>query len=162
VSQRAETQIHIVSGRRNLEAESGVSDTFQLESDGYEAAKERARNLLLEILPPLERDRFCNNGVIHVTGSRTGDVYQISAGSQTAIHHQGRVIAYACLQLSIPFPAFDRMVAEYLLIKNDENLYLLKANVFANNRSLRIATLFLIVFDVALVVNLVLAVYGLK
>ena len=137
-------------------------DDFQSDGVGYEVAKDRARNLLLEILQPSERDRFCNTGVIHVTGSRSGDVYEISPGSQTAIHHQGQVVAHACLQLSMPFPTCDRMVAEYLLIKNDENLYLLKANVFANDRSLGIPALLLIVFDVALVVNLVLAVYRLK
>jgi hypothetical protein len=145
-----------------LPSEFGTPDAFQWESDGYEAAKARARSLLLEILPPLERDRFANTGVIHVMGSRSGYVYEISPGFQTAIHRQGQVIAYACLQLSMPFPAFDRMVAEYLLIKNDENLYLVKANVFPNDRPRRIARLFLILFDVALVVNLVLAFYRLK
>lgn len=139
-----------------------ISDAFQSETGGYEVAKARARSLLLEILPPLERDRFVNTGVIHVTGSRSGDVYEISPGFQTAIHHQGRVIAHACLQLCMPFPTFDRMTAEYLLIKNDENQYLLTANVFANDRSLGIAPLLLIVFDIALVLNLVLTVYRLK
>jgi hypothetical protein len=130
--------------------------------DDHEAAKERARYLLLGILPPLERERFSNGGVVHVTGSRSGDVYEISPSSQTVIYHRGQVNAQSCLQLSMPFPTYDRMVAEYLLIKNDENLYLQKANVFPRERSLSIGAACLIAFNLVLVVNLALIIYGLK
>jgi hypothetical protein len=162
VSRRLEATNTAFTRRKKLETDAGIAEAFEPEDDGYESAKNRARNLLLEILPPIERERFCCTGVIHVTGSRSGNVYEISPGSQTTIRHQGKIIAYTCLQLSLPFPTFDRMVAEYLLIKNDENHYLLTANVFANTRPLGIATLLLIVFDVALILNFALSLYRLR
>ena len=68
-------------------------------------------------------------------------------------------VAYACLQLSIPAPTYDRMVAEYLLIRNAEDIYWKTANIFSRSgNEFGIATLFLIAFDIALFVNLLLEV----
>src|SRR5437667_304049 len=87
--------------------------------------------------------------------------YVISPYSQTEIRDasSGRCVAYACLQLSIPAPTYDRMVAEYLLIKNAEDVYWKTANIFSRSgNEFGIATLFLIAFDIALFVNLLLEV----
>ncbi len=87
--------------------------------------------------------------------------YVISPYSQTEIRDSttGRCVAYACLQLSIPAPTYDRMVAEYLLIRNAEDVYWKTANIFSRTgNEFGIATLFLIAFDIALFVNLMLEV----
>src|SRR5438477_598825 len=98
-------------------------------------------------------------GTIQYTGKR--GTYVISPYSQTEIRDSssGRCVAYACLQLSIPAPTYDRMVAEYLLIRNAEDVYWKTVNIFSRSgNEFGIATLFLIAFDIALFVNLMLEV----
>jgi hypothetical protein len=127
--------------------------------DDYERAKDKARQLLRQVLPENQWSELEERGVIHYTGKRGS--YVISPYSQTEIRDvaSGRCLAYACLQLSIPAPTYDRMVAEYLLIRNAEDVYWKTANIFSRNgNEFGIATLFLIAFDIALFVNLLLEV----
>ena len=131
--------------------------------DDYERAKEKARQLLRSILPESSWSELEDKGVIQIAGKRGN--YVISPYSQTEIRDatSGRCTAYACLQLSIPAPTYDRMVAEYLLIKNSEDTYWKTANIFSRNGSeFGIATLFLVAFDVALFVNLLLEVLSVR
>lgn len=123
--------------------------------DPYDKAQHRAWGLLLDILPQTERERLNEFGVIQIEG-KCGK-YTLSPYSQTQIVRSGKTVAYACLQLSIPAPVYDRLIAEYLLIKNDEVSYWKTANVF--NRTpdnFGVATLLMIAFVVALAVNLIL------
>jgi len=125
--------------------------------DDYERAKDKARELLRLIVPESSWLELADKGVIEIEGKRGS--YVISPYSQTEIRDtsSGRCIAYACLQLSIPAPTYDRMIAEYLLIKNAEDVYWKTANIFSRNgNEFGIATLFLIAFDIALFVNLLL------
>jgi hypothetical protein len=125
--------------------------------DDYERAKDKARLLLRSILPENAWTELEERGVIQYTGKR--GTYVISPYSQTEIRDSttGRCVAYACLQLSIPAPTYDRMVAEYLLIRNAEDVYWKTANIFSRTgNEFGIATLFLIAFDIALFVNLML------
>src|SRR6266699_320421 len=127
--------------------------------DDYEHAKDKARQLLRYILPENSWAELEEKGIIQLTGRR--GQYVISPYSQTEIRHNvsGKCVAYACLQLSIPAPTYDRMVAEYLLIKNAEDVYWKTANIFSRSgNEFGIATLFLIAFDIALFVNLLLEV----
>jgi hypothetical protein len=127
--------------------------------DDYERAKDKARQLLRSILPESSWSELEDKGVIQLAGKR--GTYIISPYSQTEIRDSvtGRCIAYACLQLSIPAPTYDRMVAEYLLIRNAEEVYWKTANIFSRSgNEFGIATLFLIAFDIALFVNLLLEV----
>src|SRR6266478_6082954 len=127
--------------------------------DDYERAKDKARQLLRSILPENSWTELEQRGVIQFEGKR--GTYVISPYSQTEIRDSpsGRCIAYACLQLSVPAPTYDRMVAEYLLIRNSEDLYWKTANIFSRSgNEFGIATLFLIAFDIALFVNLLLEV----
>jgi len=127
--------------------------------DDYERAKDKARQLLRSILPDRSWAELEDKGVIQIEGRRGN--YVISPYSQTEIRDSasGRCVAYACLQLSIPAPTYDRMVAEYLLIRNAEDVYWKTANIFSRNgNEFGIATLFLIAFDAALFVNLLLEV----
>jgi len=127
--------------------------------DDYERAKDKARQLLRSILPDQTWSELEDKGVIQIEGKRGN--YVISPYSQTEIRDSitGRCVAYACLQLSIPAPTYDRMAAEYLLIRNAEDVYWKTANIFSRSgNEFGIATLFLIAFDVALFVNLLLEV----
>ena len=145
-----------------------VQETFPLQrldifshptQDDYERAKDKARQLLHSILPETSWSELEEKGVIQLAGKR--GIYVISPYSQTEIRDSGtgRCVAYACLQLSIPAPTYDRMVAEYLLIKNAEDVYWKTANVFSRSgNEFGIATLLLIAFDVALFANLLLEV----
>jgi hypothetical protein len=131
--------------------------------DDYERAKEKARQLLRQVLPENAWVELEEKGTIQYAGKR--GFYVISPYSQTEIRDNvsGRCIAYACLQLSIPAPTYDRMVAEYLLIRNAEDVYWKTANIFSRNGSeFGIATLFLIAFDIALLVNLLLEILALR
>src|SRR5262245_14606290 len=131
--------------------------------DDYERAKDKARQLLRSILPERSWSELEAKGVIQIAGKRGN--YVISPYSQTEIRDvsTGRCVAYACLQLSIPAPTYDRMVAEYLLIKNSEEVYWKTANIFSRNgNEFGIATLFLVAFDIALFVNLLLEVLSIR
>src|ERR1051326_3095314 len=125
--------------------------------DDYERAKDKARQLLRSVLPENSWNELEERGVIQFTGKR--GTYVISPYSQTEIRDStsGRCVAYACLQLSIPAPTYDRMVAEYLLIKNSEDIYWKTANIFSRTgNEFGIATLYRIRYDIALFVNLML------
>jgi hypothetical protein len=131
--------------------------------DDYERAKDKARQLLRYILPDNAWSEMEEKGVIEYTGKR--GTYVISPYSQTEIRDTstGRCVAYACLQLSIPAPTYDRMVAEYLLIRNAEDVYWKTANIFSRTgNEFGIATLFLIAFNIALFINLLLEVLSMR
>jgi hypothetical protein len=131
--------------------------------DDYERAKDKARQLLRSVLPESSWSDLEDKGVIQLAGKR--GTYVISPYSQTEIRDpsSGRCVAYACLQLSIPAPTYDRMVAEYLLIKNAEDVYWKTANIFSRSgNEFGIATLFLVAFDIALFVNLLLEVLAVR
>src|SRR5262245_3120603 len=129
--------------------------------DDYEHAKDRARQLLRHVLPEPSWSELEDKGIIQYEGKRGH--YIISPYSQTEIRDSvtGRCVAYACLQLSIPAPTYDRMVAEYLLLRNAEDVYWKTANIFSRTGSeFGIATLFLMAFDIALLVNLLLTIFS--
>ena len=66
-------------------------------------------------------------------------------------------MAYACMQLSIPAPTYDRMAAEYLLLRNAEETYWQTANIFTRvNDDWNLTSMLLIAFDLALFVNIVI------
>ena len=123
--------------------------------EAYERAKDKARDLLRDILPAETWQEFEEIGVVACQGKR--GLYIISPYSQTEIRDtsSGRCVAYACLQLSIPAPTYDRMVAEYLLIKNAEDVYWKTANIFSRSgNEFGIAMLFMTAFNIALFANL--------
>ena len=129
--------------------------------DDYEHAKNKARQLLRNIVPESSWAEFEDKGVLEYHGRRGH--YLISPYSQTEIRDRtsGRCVAYACLQLSIPAPTYDRMVAEYLLIRNAEDQYWKTANIFSRTgNEFGVATLFLLAFDIALLVNLILEIFS--
>lgn len=132
-----------------------MANWLELDDEGRNRAEDKALDLLRSALPGDLWSKLEKRGVISVTGKR--GVYIISPMSQTEIRDvsTGRLIAHACLQLSVPAPRYDRVLTEYLLIKNDEEFYWNTANIFSQNGS-DIAVLLLAFLDFALFVNLLL------
>ena len=114
--------------------------------DASESASEKALQLLNRTLPDEMWLEFMNSGVIQYSGRR--GTYLIASHSQTKIYSPaGRhCLAYACLQLSTPAPDYDRMLAEYLLLKNDEDRYWNTANMFGPASD--VAVFFLAILDI--------------
>ncbi|OGE79121.1 MAG: hypothetical protein A2751_05770 [Candidatus Doudnabacteria bacterium RIFCSPHIGHO2_01_FULL_46_14] len=131
--------------------------------DDYERARDKARDLLRSIVTELEWSELENKGVIELAGKRAR--YDISPYSQTEIRdlNSGRITAYACLQLSILAPTYDRMVAEYLLIKNAEDDYWETANIFSRRvDEFGTRTMLLIGLIIAMLADLLLNVFHMR
>jgi hypothetical protein len=133
-----------------------LPDIQQLEdTTDRDSARFKARELLREVLPHDAWREFVEKGFFHCYGK--SGVYRICRQSQTEIYRNGRLYAYACLQLTIPAPSYDRMLAEYLIINNDETLYWSKANIFPARRKLfDVLTILVAAFDLALLLKLII------
>ena len=114
----------------------------------------KGRQLLCEILPERELEEFLQKDYFHYYGKL--GVYRISRDSQTDIYRKGRLAASGCLQLTVFAPSYDRMVAEYLILANDEQLYWTKANIFPARRTLDLRVLAVAALDLTLLLKLVL------
>ena len=117
------------------------------------SAEIKAKQLLCEILPLNARQELLEKDCFHHQGNVA--LYKICRKSQTEVYRNGRLAASGCLQLTIFAPAYDRMAAEYLILRNDERLYWTKANIFPIRRSFDVRLLAIIVFDLALLLNLI-------
>jgi len=116
-------------------------------------ARLKAQELLCEILPEREREQFLALGFFDYEGKRAA--YRIFKDGQTEIYLNGSLYARACLQLTIPAPSCDRMIAEYLILSNDEQLYWNKANIDpAEQPTGRLPVLLFLLVDIGLLVNL--------
>jgi hypothetical protein len=125
--------------------------------DLYEAADTRARDLLCRVLPERQWVRFIETGILEVSGSP--GIYRISPYGQTSVvdSQTRRPLACACLQLTVPAPVHDRIIAECMLIRNDENLYWRTANIFPMRMDERVFVLFLAaLLDLTLLATFVL------
>lgn len=94
------------------------------------AAQKKALELLKRVTTKDEFEQYCAVSKIFVFGKRYE--YSIQKTGQTGIrlHGQDRYIYSACLQFKKEStPPEDRVVMEYLMIKNDEERYLNTANV---------------------------------
>jgi hypothetical protein len=118
-----------------------------------ESPGERARHVVRAVLPDATWAAFMDKGSITFRGKR-GE-YIISPHTQTEIREvrTGRRVGQACLQLSIPAPACDRMITEYLLLKNAEDFYWQTANIFGNAPVGVLESLFALL-DIALLIHL--------
>src|SRR5262249_19318418 len=116
-------------------------------------AEIKARQLLCEILPQNARQELLQKDCFHHQGKVA--LYKICRNSQTELYRNGRLTALGCLQLTIFAPTYDRMVAEYLILKNDERLYWTKANIFPVRCRIDLRLLALALFDLALLLNLI-------
>lgn len=117
-----------------------------------DSPSEKALELLRIALPPATWSAFIKTGVIEFTGRR--GTYLISYNAQTKIYdiRARHCRAYACLQLSTSAPDYDRMLAEYLVLKNDEDRYWRTANIFGPASD--VAVFFFTIVDLRLLVDL--------
>jgi hypothetical protein len=119
------------------------------------APEVKAKKLLRRILPEPQWEEFSDTGMLEVSGSR--GTYRISTRDLTRLldAETRRPRASACLQLTVPAPVNDRIIAEYLLIQNDEDLYWRTANTFPASLDNRVLAQFLVgALDVLLLVLL--------
>ena len=113
-------------------AEARVRDRNQKLNSPAVPPEVKARQLLCDVLPKKATQEFLEKNSFHVEG-KVG-IYRISRDAQTEIYRNGRLVASGCLQLTVFAPTYDRMLAEYLVLKNDERLYWTKANIFPVKR----------------------------
>lgn len=94
----------------------------------YHVAYERARALLCQVLPDPDRRYFERTNQIRIRAA-SGKTYDIAPWQTQILDARSRLIGRACLQLTVPAPSYDRMLAEYLLLRNDEARYWRIANI---------------------------------
>ena len=129
-------------------------DTGLEEIPDADSARLKARQLLCEILPAAEREQLLATDSFFQKGKRA--TYRICRGSQTELYRNGRLVAHACLQLTIPAPSYDRMIAEYLILNSDETVYWNKANILpVKSSSVSLTSILLVVIDLGLLLNLI-------
>lgn len=136
-----------------------TSFNVDVAEENYENSREKARKLLQSVVPKKVWSEFEKTSYIKIEGEFGS--YFISPYSQTEIRNKetGRIEACACLQLNLSAPTFDRMVAEYILIKNAEDVYRKTVNMFPRNVSeTSVATCFLVAIDTALFLNFIFSV----
>ncbi len=98
--------------------------------DGFPKPVLKSRDLFFQVAPEcqeeMEKKGYCR---IQGKGKRAYH-YELSPFNQTIIlRGMGRRVGSACLQLTMHTPVFDRVLAEYLLLRNNEDLYWHTANV---------------------------------
>jgi hypothetical protein len=83
-------------------------------------------------LPERQWEQFSETGILEIPGSQ--GTYRICVRDLTRIleSQSRKERATACLQLTVPAPEHDRIIAEYMLIRNDEGLYWRTANIMDN------------------------------
>lgn len=98
-----------------------------------QAAQKKALKLLERVVSVEDFDSYQKKRFIETFGERFK--YHIKAAGQTSIYDKknGSMLFSSCLQLAgdetYGAPQEDRVVMEYLMIKNDENRYLKTANL---------------------------------
>src|SRR4051794_24408477 len=88
-----------------------------------ELSKDAARELLVSILSEEQWNRFNHTGILEIAAK--AGTYRISMHDPTRVlDSEGRYVV-ATMRLNLPesLSARDRAIAEYLLIRNDENMY---------------------------------------
>jgi hypothetical protein len=129
--------------------------SFFMSGHDDEQPQEKARRLLHSVLPDDLRIKMKRENAIQITGKR--GIYILSPDRLTEIRDvsTGRRLGGSCLQLSIAAPAYDRMLAEYLILKNAEDFYWKTANIF-DQSSVNLGVSLLAVLDFLLFVHLLL------
>jgi hypothetical protein len=129
--------------------------------DRQQSPDDRASELLCRVLPETQWAQLRKTGFLEVSGFRR--TYRIYAHGVTRVldSQTRQPIALACLELSVPAPAHDRMIAEYVLIRNDEELYWRTANIFsASLDDQRLAVILTALFDAMLLATLFVQLRG--
>jgi len=120
-----------------------------------QSSRNSARELLLSILSEEEWNRFNQAGVLEIA-AKCG-VNRLNVNGPTRLLDSGtrNVVATTHFQILPAGSARDRVIAEYLLIRNDENLYWQTVRITPEKSRSRLYLLLSIAaFDIALLVTL--------
>ena len=89
--------------------------------------EKRARDTLRRMIGEKEWRRLCVRGFISVE-AQSGRIYCISPGHTLAdVWENGKLIDKLCVQLSGGYTPTDSLIMRYLIIRNDEQLFISKA-----------------------------------
>jgi len=88
-----------------------------------QSSENGARELLRSILSDRQWNQFEQTGTLEIAAK--GGIYRIRTTGPTQVldSETRRLVTTTRLQLATPASARDRVIAEYLFIRNDENLY---------------------------------------
>jgi hypothetical protein len=121
----------------------------------------KAKDLLRRILPESQWEQFSDSGTLEIPGTR--GTYRLCTCDLTRVldPQTRRPRASACLQLTVPAPVHDRIIAEYMLIRNDEDLYWRTANILPAGLDNRVFVEFLVAaLDTLLLILLIAQLRG--
>lgn len=109
-----------------------MEETDRAEKEAAIQAERKSGELLKSVVKTEEWQVWQRTGLLNVQTERWA--YSIKEVGQTELRHRsgvdaGKLACTACFQLRAACPQKDRVVAEYLMIKNDEVKYLMTANV---------------------------------
>ncbi len=123
----------------------------------FDNSKTEAVKMLKQLLPPQVWTEFEKTGKIRVIGKNR--VYLINLYSQTEIFYlkSRQFCSFSCVQCSSWVTKYHRVLGEYFLIKNHEDIYRKTANFFHNEENIGIGTLIFISLDLALLFNLLIS-----
>jgi hypothetical protein len=121
----------------------------------------KAKDRLRRILPESQWKQFNATETFEIPGSR--GIYRLCTRDLTRVldAQTRRPRASACLQLTVPAPVHDRIIAEYMLIQNDEDLYWRTATIFPTGLNNRVFVEFLVAaLDATLLILLIAQLRG--
>ena len=120
-----------------------------------QSSKNAARELLQSLVSEEQWNRFNQSGTLELEGK--GGIYRLSTNGPTKVLDSAtrRVVAATRLQPAGASSPRDRVIAEYLLIRNDENLYWQTATIESEQPpSHRHLTVLMAAFDTILLLIL--------
>jgi len=122
-----------------------------------QSSENGARELLRSILSDKQWNQFNQTGILEIAAK--GGIYRIRTHGPTQVldSETRRLVATTRLQLATPASAKDRVIAEYLFIRNDENLYWQTANISPETSGGRLYVSFLVAAFDAMMLMILLA-----
>lgn len=115
-----------------IEAQRAITASAWAREAKRDAARARARELLLEHLTPAQRKTFEEKAWFVVEGGRSKKRYRIEArgvaGNVSLLDKRGSVVATYCGHADHSIPDYDQYLAQKLMLEANEDAYLALAN----------------------------------
>lgn len=99
-------------------------------------AQETAKALFLRLLRPVERRFYEETNTVVIVGRYAK--YRLTGGTNASIHQRGEHVADGCFMIANSkddpaYPYMDHMLANYLVLRNNEDYYWRTANIHARS-----------------------------
>ena len=122
-----------------------------------QSSENGARELLRSILSDTEWNQFYQTGTLQIAGK--AGIYRLRTTGPTQVldSETHRLVTTTRLQLATAASARDRVIAEYLLIRNDENVFWQTANISPETSGARLYFSFLMAAVDAMLLMILLA-----